>query len=45
MTLQQPTVWQGATSNSKEIDESKPFRHDFFSCAFFIEKKIRSGLV
>ncbi len=38
MKLQQPTVWQGAKSNSKEIDESNPvIRHDDSRCAFLIE--------
>ena len=38
MTLQQPTVWQGATSDSKEIDESNPvIWHDESRCAFLIE--------
>ena len=38
MTLQQPTVWQGATSDSKEIDESNPvIWHDDSRCAFLIE--------
>lgn len=39
MKLQQPILTgQGANSNSKEADKSKPvIWHDFSSCAFFIE--------